>query len=82
MKNFIFKSPQDFHKIIFNKLEVILAEQRKQRMDLAEILRLLMRDKIDDNLQHQVDKYFDEDQEPEIDESETSPQTDQSTKAE
>ncbi len=82
MKNFIFKSPPDFHKIIFNKLEVILAEQRKQRMDLAEILRLLMRDKIDDNLQHQVDKYFDEDQEPEIDESETSPQTDQSTKAE
>ncbi len=39
MKNFIFKSQQDFHKIVFNKLETIQSEQRNQRMDLARIQR-------------------------------------------
>ncbi len=67
MKNFIFKSPQDFHKIVFNKLDMVLAEQRHQRMDLAVITRLMNRIINDMNLQKQVDEYFEDD--------ETSPQT-------
>ncbi len=73
MKNFIFKSEADFHKIVFNKLEVILVEQRKQRMDLATLLRGLDMILNDAKLQKQVDEYFEDD--------ETSHQTDQSTKA-
>ncbi len=72
MKNFIFKSEADFHKIVFNKLDMLLAEQRHQRIDLTSIIRRLTKDEITKNLQTQVDKYFEED--------ETSPQTDQSTK--
>ncbi len=79
MKNFIFKSEADFHKIVFNKLEALLVEQRHQRRDLAEINRFLQvehRNRLhDQNLQSQVDEYFEDD------EKETSPQTDQSTKA-
>ncbi len=73
MKNFIFKSEADFHKIVFNKLEMILVEQRKQRMDLATLLRGLDMILNDAKLQKQVDEYFEDD--------ETSHQTDQSTKA-
>ncbi len=73
MKNFIFKSEADFHKIVFNKLEVILAEQRNQRADLSTILRMLQKLINDANLQKQVNEYFEQD--------ETSPQTEQSTKA-
>ncbi len=73
MKNFIFKSEADFHKIVFNKLDVILTEQRHQRQDLTTIIRLITGIKIEKDLQKQVDEYFEED--------ETSPQTDQSTKA-
>ncbi len=61
MKNFIFKSPQDFHKIVFNKLDMLLAEQRHARSDLAYIIRHLNRLENTDNLQKQVDQYFDED---------------------
>ncbi len=68
MKNFIFKSEADFHKIVFNKLDMLLAEQRHQRRDLSVLLRLVKTLEIDRNLQNTVDKYFDED--------ETSPQTD------
>ncbi len=79
MKNFIFKSEADFHKIVFNKLEALLVKQRHQRRDLAEINRFLQvehRNRLhDQNLQSQVDEYFEDD------EKETSPQTDQSTKA-
>ncbi len=60
MKNFIFKSPQDFHKIVFNKLDMILAEQRHQRADLATIERILCRYLNDEKLQKQVDEYFDD----------------------
>ncbi len=60
MKNFIFKSPQDFHKIVFNKLEMLLTEQRKQRMDLTTIIRLITSIKIDQDVQKQVDEYFDD----------------------
>ncbi len=77
MKNFIFKSPQDFHKIVFNKLDMLLSEQRHQRSDLATLLRLVTKLEhvivLDKDLQKQVDDYFEED------EKETSPQTEQVT---
>ncbi len=68
MKNFIFKSEADFHKIVFNKLDMLLAEQRKQRMDLTTIIRLVTGIKIEKDLQKQVDEFFDEDSEhiPEV----------------
>ncbi len=61
MKNFIFKSSTDFHKILFNKLDMLLAEQRHARSDLAYIIRHLNRYNANANLQKQVDEYFDED---------------------
>ncbi len=63
MKNFIFKSEADFHKIVFNKLDMLLAEQRHQRVDLGQILRLLKILTVDKDLQQQVDKYFEKDEE-------------------
>ncbi len=69
MKNFIFKSTRDFHKILFNKLDIIQSEQRHQRQDNVQILYLLNKLLVDKNLQKQVDQYFEED--------ETSPQTEQ-----
>ncbi len=71
MKNFIFKSEADFHKIVFNKLDMLLAEQRHQRSDLALLIRLVNKMITNGNLQKQVDEYFDND--------ETSPQTDSET---
>ncbi len=63
MKNFIFKSTDaDFHKIIFNKLDMVLAEQRHQRSDLAIQLALLTKIINSLNLQKQVDDYFEEDE--------------------
>ncbi len=73
MKNFIFKSQEDFHKIVFNKLVMLLDEQRHQRADLSDINRLLKFLINDKNLQKQVDDYFEED-------DETSPQTDNEDK--
>ncbi len=69
MKNFIFKSDADFHKIVFNKLDMLLTEQRHQRMDLTTIIRLITGIKIEKDLQKQVDEFFDEDAEhiPEVD---------------
>ncbi len=70
MKNFIFKSSaraSDFHKILFNKLDMLLAEQRHQRQDLVIILTYCKTLQSDKNLQRQVDEYFEDD--------ETSPQT-------
>ncbi len=72
MKNFIFKSEADFHKIVFNKLDMLLAEQRHQRSDLSTLLRLQQSIYNALALQKQVDQYFDKDG----DEIETSPQTD------
>ncbi len=64
MKNFIFKSQQDFHKMVFKQLETVLAEQRHQRHDLADVLRMLQLLINDKNLQTQVDEYFEETPEP------------------
>ncbi len=77
MKNFIFKSEADFHKIVFNKLDMLLAEQRKQRADLFTIDRKIHSIINSLNLQKQVDDYFDKDDEGEAHLGrETSPQTD------
>ncbi len=66
MKNFIFKSEADFHKIVFNKLDMVLAEQRHQRRDLAYITRQVVMIINHLNLQKQVDDYFDEDNQKDI----------------
>ncbi len=62
MNNLFFKSPETYEKLI-NKLDVMLTEQRKQRSDLSQILRMLQKLINDANLQKQVDEYFDEDTE-------------------
>ncbi len=61
MKNFIFKSEADFHKIVFNKLDMLLAEQRHQRADLSSIIRRLVQLQVNKDLQKQVDQYFEDD---------------------
>ncbi len=73
MKNFIFKSEADFHKIIFNKLDMLLTEQKHQRMDLSDLKRTLEVIYNALALQKQVDDYFEKD-------DETSPQTDTENK--
>jgi len=62
MKNFIFKSQQDFHKMVFNQLDIILTEQRHQRSDLAIIIANLTKLINSSNLQKQVDEYFEDDE--------------------
>ncbi len=62
MKNFIFKSPQDFHKIIFNKLDMVLAELRHQRQEHVLLLSMLNKLVTNGNLQKQVDDYFEDDE--------------------
>ncbi len=68
MKNFIFKSDADFHKILFNKVDMILAEQRHQRSDLSILLSKMTTIYNALALQKQVDDYFEEDKEhiPEV----------------
>ncbi len=58
MKNFIFKSQQDFHKIVFNKLEIIQSELRHQRVDHTEFIRLINKLFVELNLQKQADSYY------------------------
>ncbi len=60
MKNFIFKSPQDFHKIVFNKLDMVLAELRHQRQEHVIQLNLINELVTNKNLQKQVDDYFED----------------------
>ncbi len=60
MKNFIFKSSADFHKIVFNKLEMIQSELRHQRGENQVIIGLLTRIFNNSTLQTQVDDYYDE----------------------
>jgi len=67
MKN-LFLSPNGLLKNVFNKLEIIQSEQRHNRSDMSMVLHMLNKLVINQNLQKQVDEYFDED--------ETSPQTD------
>ncbi len=60
MKNFIFKSEADFHKIVFNKLEMLLNEQRHQRADLTEVKYMLHKLQNNKDLQETVDKFYKE----------------------
>ncbi len=69
MKNFIFKSQQDFHKIVFNKLEIIQSELRHQRVDHVNFSHSLNKLFLELNLQKQADTYYQTKLE------ETSPQT-------
>ncbi len=73
MKNFIFKSEADFHKIVFNKLEMVLTEQRHQRSDLAILLRETSKIINSLNLQKQVDDYFEDDKKNIPEESDKEP---------
>ncbi len=64
MKNFIFKSSEEdsgLIKNLFNKLDMLLSEQRQQRQDLSIIGGNIRKLLIDKSLQKQVDEYFDED---------------------
>ncbi len=65
MKNFIFKSEADFHKIVFKSLDMLLAEQRNQRHDLFVCIKLIKELVNSNNLQTQVDEYFDKEDEGE-----------------
>ncbi len=62
MKNFIFKSEADFHKIVFNKLDMVLTEQQKQRGELSVLLSQSRQVINSMNLQKQVDDYFEDDE--------------------
>ncbi len=73
MNNLFSKSPETYEKLI-HLTEMLLTEQKHQRADLATIKRQLHTLINSDNLQKQVDDYFEEDIE------ETSPQTDQAQK--
>jgi len=58
MKNFIFKSQKDFHKIVFNKLEIIQSELRHQRFDHTRFEMLINKLFLELNLQKQTDTYY------------------------
>ncbi len=66
MKNFIFKSSEEdsgLIKNLFNKLDMLLAEQRHQRSDLYTLKTICTRLLNSANLQKQVDNYFEENKE-------------------
>ncbi len=71
MKN-LFLSPNGLLKNISNKLEMIQTEQRHNRSDISMVLHMLNKLVVNQNLQKQVDEYFDEDETPD----ETPHQTD------
>ncbi len=58
MKNFIFKSQQDFHKIVFNKLVIIQSELRHQRLDHVQFRLDLNKLFVELNLSKQADEYY------------------------
>ncbi len=62
MNKFLFKSKSDsdLQKIIFNKLEMLLAEQRHQRSDLRILLNLINKLINSSSLQKQVDEFFED----------------------
>jgi len=60
MKN-LFSSPTqapDLQKFIIKQLDQLLNEQREQRSDLAQILRILHKNINDSKLQKEVDDYY------------------------
>ncbi len=66
MKNFIFKSDADFHKILFNKLDTLQKNVLYITYHLDKCLVILRKQEVDAGVQKQVDDFYDE----------TSPQTD------
>ncbi len=60
MKNFIFKSDADFHKILFNKLDFTLGVLKEQRIQLDRMEWQIKKVLNTSRLQKQVDEYFDE----------------------
>ncbi len=75
MKNFIFKSNASDLQKMFSILENLQKNMVYSTYKLDAILKLVKSLGIDNKIQDQVDQYF------ERDDQETSPQTDQSTKA-
>ncbi len=75
MKNFIFKSQKDFHKIVFNKLETIQSELRAQRVDHVHMAMNINKLFVELNLQKQADSYYDKKMEDDKSDFETSHQT-------
>ncbi len=63
MINYLFKSDKADFQIINNKLDMLLAEQRHQRVDLGQTLRFLKILTVDKDLQKQVDQYVEKDEE-------------------
>ncbi len=66
MNNFIFKSANRLIKNdsipqLGHLIDLVLKEQRHQRSDLHDIKLMLNKLLIDKHLQHQVDKYFEDD---------------------
>ncbi len=78
MNKFLFKSTDaDLQKMLVNKLDMLLAEQRQQRHDLSNIIKNLHSIRVSMDTQKQVDDYFEEDAEDKAEQvPETSPQTD------
>ncbi len=76
MTNFIFKS-QSTYKKLANNIEVLLNEQRHQRMDLATLLRnmsvILKHLDLEKRLSASLDEYYET-------QDQTSPQTDDEDK--
>ncbi len=70
MNNLFSKSPETYEKF-FHITDMILAEQRHQRVDLGIIKRQLHTLISDIALQKQVDKFFTEDEKdiPEVDDA-------------
>ncbi len=66
MTNFIFKS-QGTYKKLCQQLVIIQNELRAQRQDNIQIMYLLNKLLVNKNLQTQVDEYFQEDENPNVD---------------
>ncbi len=69
MTNFIFKSREDLQKIsqsILSKLEIIQKEQRHNRVDIQKVILLLNKLDNANQLQKQVDDFYDKDDEQNI----------------
>ncbi len=71
MNKFLFKSSEpDLQKLYINKFDLILKEQRAQRIDLAVITRQLTRLINDFKLQTQVDDYYESKDSPQEEDKE------------
>ncbi len=69
MNKLFFKSSTGLKKIdtinsesLDRKMDFVLTEQRKQRTDLQDIKRMINKLLIDKHLQHEVDRYFEDQQ--------------------